>query len=68
MSSLNYLSVIERYREHRAGLQDLLASILGGIATPELIGNSAALRETMLHQCQACSLADCWARERLAAT
>ena len=47
MSTLNYLGVIERYREHRAGLQELLASILGGIATPELIGNSAALRETM---------------------
>ena len=47
MSTMNYLGVIERYREHRAGLQELLASILSGIATPELIGNSAALRNTM---------------------
>ena len=47
MSTMNYLGVIERYREHRAGLQELLASILSGIATPELIGNSAALRKTM---------------------
>ena len=47
MSTMNYLSVIERYREHRAGLQELLASILSGIATPDLIGNSAALRKTM---------------------
>ena len=47
MSTVNYLSVIERYREHRTGLQQLLASILSGIATPELIGNSAALRKTM---------------------
>ena len=44
---MNYLGVIERYREHRAGLQELLASILSGIATPELIGNSVALRNTM---------------------
>jgi RNA polymerase sigma-70 factor (ECF subfamily) len=25
----------------------------------------SALRETMLHRCQACPLADCWARQRL---
>ena len=44
---MNYISVIERYREHRAGLQELLASILSGIAATELIGDPAGLRKTM---------------------
>ncbi len=44
---MNYLSVIERYQEHHAGLQELLASILSGIAATELIGDPAGLRKTM---------------------
>ncbi len=44
---MDYLSVIERYREHRAGLQELLASILSGISATELIGDPAGLRKTM---------------------
>ncbi len=44
---MDYLSVIERYREHRAGLQELLSSILSGIAATELIGDPAGLRKTM---------------------
>lgn len=44
---MNYLNVIERYREHREGIWDLLASILSGTAAPELIGDSAGLRRAM---------------------
>ncbi len=44
---MNYLSIIERYREHRGGIRELLASILSGIAAPELIGDSAGLRRAM---------------------
>jgi hypothetical protein len=44
---MNYLNIIERYREHREGIQELLASILSGIAAPELIGDPAAMRRAM---------------------
>lgn len=44
---MNYLSVIERYREHREGIRELLASILNGIAAPALIGNHAGLRRAI---------------------
>ncbi|MEO5702283.1 MAG: PDC sensor domain-containing protein [Gammaproteobacteria bacterium] len=44
---MNYLSVIERYREHREGIRELLASILSGIAAPELVGDSTGLCRAM---------------------
>ncbi|MEO7558497.1 MAG: PDC sensor domain-containing protein [Gammaproteobacteria bacterium] len=44
---MNYLSIIERYREHREGIRELLASILSGVAAPELIGDAAGLRRAM---------------------
>ena len=44
---MNYLNIIERYREHRAGLQELLATILGGISSPELLGDTAKLRQAL---------------------
>ncbi|MCL4315593.1 MAG: PDC sensor domain-containing protein [Gammaproteobacteria bacterium] len=44
---MNYLNVIERYREHREGIRELLASILSGTAAPELIGDSAAVSRAM---------------------
>lgn len=44
---MNHLSVIERYHEHRKGVQDLVASILTGIAEPDLFGNGAAQRQAM---------------------
>lgn len=44
---MNYLNIIERYREHREGIRELLASILSGIAAPGLIGDPAGLRRTM---------------------
>ena len=44
---MNYLNIIERYREHRAGLQELLATILGGISSPELLGDTAKLRHAL---------------------
>ncbi|MEQ1814570.1 MAG: hypothetical protein ABL860_09010 [Candidatus Nitrotoga sp.] len=44
---MNYLNIIERYREHRLGLQDLLATILGGISSPELLGDSGRLRQAL---------------------
>jgi len=44
---MNYLNIIERYREHRSGLQELLATILGGISSPELLGDSDRLRQAL---------------------
>ncbi len=44
---MNYLNIIERYREHRAGLQELLATILSGISSPELLGDTAKLRQAL---------------------
>jgi len=44
---MNYLNIIERYREHRTGLQELIATILGGISSPELLGDSAKLRQAL---------------------
>ena len=44
---MNYLNIIERYSEHRAGLQELLASILSGIASPKIIVDATGLNKTM---------------------
>lgn len=44
---MNYLNIIERYREHRPGLQELLATILGGISSPELLSDSDKLRQAL---------------------
>lgn len=44
---MNYLNVIERHNEYRAGIQELVGSILTGIAEPSLLDNPAAQRAAM---------------------
>src|SRR3990172_6763746 len=44
---MNYLNVIERYNEYRAGVQELVGSILTGIAEPSLLDNPLAQRGAM---------------------
>lgn len=44
---MNYLNVIERHNEYRTGIQDLVCSILSGIAEPSVLGNPPAQRGAM---------------------
>ncbi len=44
---MNYINVIERYHEHRAGVQDMVASILTGIAEPCLMDDPTAQHKAM---------------------
>ena len=46
MSSMSYLSVIERFHEYKSALHELTASMLTGIAEPSLLENDQKLRET----------------------
>ena len=46
MSSMSYLSVIERFHEYKSALHELTASILTGIAEPSLLDSDQKLRET----------------------
>ncbi len=46
MSGMSYLSVIERYHDYREAIQELLASILSGIADKRLV-------ESKTNQCEA---------------
>lgn len=47
MGSMSYIGVIERYHLHRASLNEILASILTGIAELKLLGNENALRQAL---------------------
>lgn len=47
MSSMSYLSVIERFHEYKSALHELTASILTGIAEPALLKNDQGLCETI---------------------
>lgn len=46
MSSMSYLSVIERFHEYKSALHELTASILTGIAEPALLESEQMLRTT----------------------
>lgn len=48
MSAMSYISIIERYHEYRTALQELLASIITGIAEERLLNNAEA-RSTSMH-------------------
>ncbi|APZ42296.1 PDC sensor domain-containing protein [Acidihalobacter ferrooxydans] len=43
MSDMSYLSIIERYHEHREAIRELLASIAVGVADASLLENEAAV-------------------------
>ncbi|MEO5574527.1 MAG: PDC sensor domain-containing protein [Gammaproteobacteria bacterium] len=47
MTFMNYINVIERYHEHRAGVQDMVASILTGIAESRLMEDPVAQHKAM---------------------
>ncbi len=44
---MSFISVIERYHEYREAIQELLASIVTGIADARLYGDPRALRQAM---------------------
>jgi hypothetical protein len=44
---MSYISVIERYHQHRESLNEVFASILTGIAEPNLFGNNDGLRDAI---------------------
>lgn len=44
---MSYLSIIERYHLHRISLNEILASILTGIAEPKLLGSERELRSAI---------------------
>ena len=45
MGDLSYLSIIERYHEHRGAIRELLASIAVGVSDAPLLDDEAALRQ-----------------------
>ena len=47
MSSMSYLSVIERFHEYKSALHELNASILTGIAEPALLKSEQSMCETI---------------------
>ena len=47
MAAMSYLNTIERYREYRVAIRELLGSILTGISHNRLFTEPAALREAM---------------------
>ncbi|MFZ5594873.1 MAG: PDC sensor domain-containing protein [Pseudomonadota bacterium] len=47
MSAMSYISIIERYHEYQAALQELLASIITGIAEERLLTNAEARSKSM---------------------
>ena len=47
MGTMSYISVIERYHLHRESLNEILASILTGIAEAKLLGNEEGLRKAI---------------------
>lgn len=47
MTSMSYLSIIERYHEHREAIRDLLASMVTGVADAQLFRDPHALRRCL---------------------
>lgn len=47
MSTMSYIGAIERYHEYKDALQEILASIVTGIADEGLMGSDAHLRQAM---------------------
>ena len=47
MSAMSYISIIERYHEYRAAIQELLASIITGIAGERLLDDVEAQRKSI---------------------
>lgn len=47
MSTMSYISVLERYQEYRQSIHDILSSILTGIAEDPLIANKETRCKTM---------------------
>lgn len=47
MGTMNYISVIEHYHLYRESLNEILASILTGIAEPKLLGNEAEMHKAI---------------------
>lgn len=47
MSEMSYISVIERYHDHKAFIRELLASIITGVADKKLCATETAMQETV---------------------